>query len=114
MNHEWLAAIGELLTGIGTVLLAILAYIAGSKAVRDYREQKQTERMKWLTELFHRFYDENRAYRRIRQRIDFDDLAEIRSLLDRDEKGQSISNQTERDLLDGFTDYLNFSNTSRT
>jgi hypothetical protein len=108
MTAECWTAIGEILTGIGTIALAFAAYSAGVKAVREYSEQKQTERMKWVSELFHRFYDENRSYRQIRQKIDFDDLGEIRSLLDRDARGESIADQGERDLLDAFTDYLNF------
>jgi hypothetical protein len=46
MTAECWTAIGEILTGIGTIALAFAAYSAGVKAVREYSEQKQTERMK--------------------------------------------------------------------
>ena len=104
LGKEDLSALGSYLTGIGTVLLGSAALYAGLEAVREYKTKAQTDKARWTTDLFHKFYEE-RAYRTIRQKIDYDDLSHIRALIHRREGKFS---QDERDLFDNFTDYLNF------
>lgn len=105
LGQESVAAWGSFLTGIGSVLLALAAGYAGLQALQDYRARSRTEKARWTTELFHKFYEEGRQYRRVRQMIDYDDLSAVFELIRR---GEGEFSQEERDLFDGFTDYLNF------
>jgi hypothetical protein len=91
----------------GWVLVGLMAIYAAVQGVKEYRGRTRTERMRWLEEFYERFY-ENKRFRVIRQLIDFDDFAGIRSLLERDKVSEASFDQLERDLFDDFTDYLNF------
>jgi hypothetical protein len=107
LGPEDLSAWGMYLTGTGTVLVGLMAVYAAIQGVKEYRNRTRTERMRWLEEFYERFY-ENKRFRVIRQLIDFDDFAGIRSLLERDTLAGASFDQLERDLFDDFTDYLNF------
>lgn len=103
--------VGTLLTGAGTAVLGLAAAWAAFKAIPEYRARvradearARAEKARWMSELFHGFY-EDRTYRAIRQRIDYGDISDILNLTRRAEGSFS---QQERDLLDNFTDYLNF------
>jgi hypothetical protein len=102
-----LTAWGVYLTGAGTVLVGLMAVYAAIQGINEYSNRTRTERMRWLEEFYERFY-ENKRFRVIRQLIDFDDFAAIRSLLERDKLAEASFDQLERDLFDDFTDYLNF------
>jgi hypothetical protein len=105
LGHESLAAWGSYLTGVGTIGLAFAACFAGVMAVWEYGKRTKAEQIRWVGDLFGRFYQGN-LYREIRQKVDYDDMDEIVALL---KKGPNPEfPKEERDLLDAFTDYLNF------
>jgi len=105
LGLESTAAWGSYLTGVGTILLGTAAVYAAIQAVREYKARTRMETVRWTTELFHKFYEEGHGYRLVRQKIDYDDLSEIFALI---HKSDGEYSQEERDLLDKFTDYLNF------
>ena len=105
LGLESTAAWGSYLTGVGTIFFGFAAVYAAIQAVREYKARTRMETARWTTELFHKFYEEGQGYRLVRQKIDYDDLSEIFALI---YKGDGEHSQEERDLLDKFTDYLNF------
>ena len=107
LGHESLAAWGSYLTGAGTIGLGLAAWFAGRKAVKEYAERTKAEQIRWVVDLFERFF-QDKLYRRVRQRVDYDDLDDIADLLERNKNPNAEFSQEERDLLDEFTDYLNF------
>jgi hypothetical protein len=102
-----LAAWGSYLTGAGTIGLALAAFVAGLKAVKEYADRTKAEQIRWVGDIFERFF-QDKLYRRVRQRVDYDDLDNIAILLERNKDRNAEFSQEERDLLDEFTDYLNF------
>lgn len=102
-----LTAWGSFLTGVGTIGLSVTAWVAGRQAVREYASRNKAEQTRWLANLFERLF-QSHLYRRIRQKIDYDDLADIAALLERNKNGSAEFTPEERDLFDEFTDYLNF------
>ena len=102
-----LNAWGDYLAGAGEVLVGLTAAYAAIQGIKEYGNRTKTERMRWLEDFYERFY-ENTRFRVIRQLIDFDDFARILSLIERDKSPEASFDQTERDLFDDFTDYLNF------
>ena len=100
--RDW-GAIGQLLSGIGTVVVAGAATLAR----RSYRHQIGLEQMKWLQQLYDNFYNSDR-YKAVRQRIDFDDLETLLQLLRKSDVAPQELRTQEKDQLDQFTDYLNF------
>lgn len=107
LGQSALAAWGSYVTGWGTMILGLAALYAGVQAVREYRARARLERGRWMTELFHKFYEGKGGYRLIRQKIDYDDLQDVFALIRKDVSGDTFS-QEEKDLFDQFTDYLNF------
>lgn len=107
LGQESLGAWGNYLAGVGTIGLALAAWIAGRLAIREYADRTKAEETRWLAELFSRFFQE-RLYHRIRQKVDYDDLDDIVVLLEKNKQADAQFSQEERDLLDEFTDYLNF------
>lgn len=106
-----LGDIGSVLQGGGQLALAIGGCTAFF-AVREYREKGQVAKAKWLSDLFRQFFVDA-TFKYIRQKIDFDDLEEIRRLIIRELAWHKLGipetfNDTERDMLDKFTDFLNF------
>jgi hypothetical protein len=100
--RDW-GAIGQFLSGIGTVVVAGAAILAR----RSYRHQISLERMKWLQQFYDNFYNSDR-YKAVRQRIDFDDVETLFPLLRKSDTAPQELRPQERDQLDQFTDYLNF------
>ena len=101
------AAWGTYLTGAGTIGLAVAAFLAGFKAVKEYAERTQAEQIRWVGDLFGRFFQE-KLYRQVRQKVDYDDLNDIAALLEKNKDTNAEFSKEERDQLDAFTDYLNF------
>jgi hypothetical protein len=94
---------GELLTGIGTIILsgtAISAFVS-------FRYQTKLDRLKWLQQLYDTFYNSER-YKSIRQEIDFAGGAKLFPLLRRSDSEPGALGSEERNEVDRFTDYLNF------
>lgn len=91
------------LPAIGTVVGLITAGLA----YRTYYRQARLERLKWLQQLYDSFYNSER-YKPVRQIIDFDDMAEVLSLLQKSDYECRQLPEKQRNLLDQFTDYLNF------
>lgn len=88
---------------IGTAVGLITAGLA----YRTYYRQARLERLKWLQQLYDSFYNSER-YKPVRQIIDFDDMAEVLSLLQKSDSECRQLPERQRNLLDQFTDYLNF------
>lgn len=114
LGQESVAAWGNFLTGFGTMILALAALLAGWQGIkqyaartREYADRTKAEQIRWVWELFGQLFQEP-LYRRIRQKVDYDDLDDIADLLDRNKEPDAEFSQEERDLLDQFTDYLNF------
>ena len=114
LGHESLAAWGNYLAGVGTIILSLAALLGGWQGVkqyaartREYADRTRAEQVRWVWELFGQLFQEP-LYRRIRQKVDYDDLDDIADLLERNKKPNAEFSQEERDLLDQFTDYLNF------
>jgi hypothetical protein len=107
LGQERLSAWGGYLTGVGTVTLAFAAFLTGMQAIAEYKNRNKSEQARWVMQLFAQFFQDHR-YQFIRQKIDFDDMEDIFPLMARDLKRDTIFAQEERDLLDRFTDYLNF------
>ncbi|HLJ91400.1 MAG TPA: gamma-glutamylcyclotransferase family protein [Candidatus Angelobacter sp.] len=111
-SPEYLTAWGTFLTGIGTMIVALGAAYAAYAAISEYREKTQIEKTKWLSDLFKQFFID-RTFKPIRQKIDFNEMDDIRELLTREiawhlHSTPEVFSQPEKDLLDEFTDYLNF------
>jgi hypothetical protein len=98
---------GVYLTGAGTVILAVAALATGLQAINEYRDRTASEHTRWVFSLFQQFFQDQR-YKAMRRLIDYDDLEEIAPLMERDLKRDREFNEQERNLLDGFTDFLNF------
>jgi hypothetical protein len=98
-----LGPLGQLLSGVGTIVLAAL----GLWARRNYRRQVNLEQMRWLQQLYDSFYNSDR-YKEVRQLIDFDELAQTMELLRRGDSNPHQLSLPERARVDQFTDYLNF------
>lgn len=103
----YLTGVGTILTGLATIALAVAALYAGLQAVREYGSRTKAEHMSTLAGFFREFY-ENTRFRRIRQKIDFGEFSDIRTLLEKDKTENSDFSQEEKELFDDFTDYLNF------
>lgn len=101
-----------MLQGIGTLALAIVGGFTAFFGVKGYWEKIQVEKAKWLSDLFRQFFIDP-TYKGIRQKLDFDDLDQVRFLIAKELAWHyakvPVSFATdERNLLDAFTDYLNF------
>jgi len=112
MINSNLGEVGSILQGIGQIALAIIGALTAWFAVREYREKGQVAKAKWQSDLFKQFFADT-TYKDIRQKIDFDDLGEIKILIARElewhRSGESTTfSRVERDTLDNFTDFLNF------
>lgn len=112
MINSNLGEVGSILQGIGQIALAIIGALTAWFAVREYREKGQIAKAKWQSDLFKQFFADA-TYKDIRQKIDFDDLNEIKILIARElewhRSGEAITfSRVERDTLDKFTDFLNF------
>jgi hypothetical protein len=107
LGQDSLAVWGSYLTGAGTIGLALAAFVAGLKAVKEYEDRTKAEQTRWVGDLFERFF-QGKLYRRVRQKVDYDDLDNVIILLERNKEPNPEFSQEERDLLDEFTDYLNF------
>lgn len=112
-GSESLKAWGEYLTGAGTVGLVAGALYAAAVAVREYQRGQETDRdraklekAQWLSELFRSFYEKDN-YKKIRRMIDFDELGDIRLLLQEDQKPRPQFSPENQQLFDEFTDYMN-------
>lgn len=103
MNTNVLIAIGQILTGMGTIALFVIAFFA----YKSYAYQNRLERLKWLQQLYENFYNQER-YKAVRQKIDFNDVADLLSLLRRSDTEPEALRFEERKQVDEFTDYLNF------
>lgn len=103
MDLSNLGHIGQFLSGIGIVFLLITAWFT----YKNYAYHTQLERLKWLQQLFESFYSSDR-YKAMRQQIDFDDMKDLVSLLQRSESEPAELRREERIQVDLFTDYLNF------
>ncbi|HXB21247.1 MAG TPA: hypothetical protein VNV88_07700 [Candidatus Solibacter sp.] len=101
-SNDWIA-FGQVLTGAGTLALFITALIA----YKSYAHQNNLERLKWLQQLYDSFYNQDR-YKSVRQKIDFNDVEGLFSLLLRSNTEPQSMRFEERKQLDEFTDYLNF------
>jgi hypothetical protein len=95
--------LGQLLSGLGTIVLALL----GLWARQNYRRQVSLEQMRWLQQLYDSFYNSDR-YKEVRQVIDFDEVGQTMELLRRGDADPHQLSLPERTQLDQFTDYLNF------
>ncbi len=108
---EQLTAWGSLLSGVFTLGLFAVALWSARRAIREYGSRTGLEKAQWLARLFEKFY-EHKSYKKIRQAIDFEELIPILTLIDKDLSARSGTGATfsrdEKDLLDEFTDYLNF------
>lgn len=98
---------GTYLAGAGTIVLAVAAIVTGVLAIREYRSRNQAEKVKWLFELFEKFYERD-TYKAIRKRIDYDNLDDIREAARQESQGEARLSDTQKVLLDQFTDHLNF------
>jgi len=92
--------------------VAVGALYAAKMAISDYREKTQVEKARWLSDLFKQLFVDQ-TFKQIRQKIDFDDLEDIRGLIVKELVVQHLPNQgkfepEDKKLLDAFTDYLNF------
>jgi hypothetical protein len=103
VNIRDLLPFGQLLSGVGTFVLAGLALWAR----QSYRRQVNLEQMRWLQQLYDSFYNSDR-YKGVRQVIDFDELGQTMELLRRGEADPHQLSLPERAQIDQFTDYLNF------
>lgn len=99
--------------GGGTVGLVAGALYAAAAATREYRrnvdtDEKRTEleKAKWLSQLFHRFY-ESPKYKEIRRRIDYAHIEDLRALIRKDKDSEARFLPEEQLVFDQFTDYLN-------
>ena len=91
---------------LGTFLVGLSAFLGAVGGVVLYWRDQKLRRSTWLSELYKRFYESER-YRDIRQHLDFGDLEALEDLIRLDQSGGKL-NQSQRDLYDRFTDYLNF------
>lgn len=112
MFDDSLGNLGNLLQGIGAIALAVVGGCTAFFAVREYREKGRVEKAKWLSDLFRQFFVDP-TFKEIRQKIDFNDLEPIRDLIIRERAWHQLSvpetfTSDERNLLDRFTDFLNF------
>lgn len=112
MFDDSVGNLGNLLQGIGALGLVLVGALTAYFGVKGYREKTQVEKAKWLSDLFRQFFVD-RTFKAIRQRIDFDDLEPIRDLIAKEmvwhhHKAPVAFSESERNLLDAFTDYLNF------
>lgn len=103
MDLRNLGVIGQFLSGIGIFFLLITAWVT----YKNYVYHTQLERLKWLQQLFESFYSSDR-YKAVRQQIDFDDMKELLSLLQRSDSDPAGLRREERIQVDLLTDYLNF------
>lgn len=107
LGLEQLGAWGAFLTGVGTLVLGFGAIFATLHGAEEYRARTDSERLRWLSQLLVEFY-ESRIFLLIRQKIDDDEMDDIFSLIQRDRLAGSQFGQSEKELFDKFTDYLNF------
>ena len=103
MDIKDFGPLGQFLSGLGTIVLALL----GLWARQNYRRQVSLEQMRWLQQLYDSFYNSDR-YKEVRQVIDFDELGQTMELLRRGDADPHQLSLPERTKLDQFTDYLNF------
>lgn len=107
LGLEQLGAWGAFLTGVGTLVLGFGAIYATLHGTEEYRARTDSERLRWLSQLAVEFY-ENRVFLLIRQKIDYDEMDDIFTLIQRDRSPGAQFGQSEKELFDKFTDYLNF------
>jgi hypothetical protein len=79
-SPEYLAAWGNFLTGISTIIVALGAVYAGYIGIADYREKTRIEKTKWLSDLFKQLFVDQ-TFKRIRQKLDFNEMEDIRGLV---------------------------------
>jgi hypothetical protein len=101
-----LGSAGTYLSGAGTVMLAIAAIVGGAVGLSDYRKKATAEKAKWLLQLFEKLF-ENSNYTEVRRKLDYDDLADVKTMIERD-GGSEPFTAAEQIEFDRFTDYLNF------
>jgi hypothetical protein len=97
---------GAYLTGCATLIIAVTAALAGYQAVQEYSARVAADKAKWLFDLYEKLFEDHR-YKDVRRRLDYDDTAEIRALIVKDETKQDFA-LAEQVEFDQFTDYLNF------
>jgi hypothetical protein len=107
LGMEQLGAWGAFLAGAGTLVLGFGAIYATFHGTEEYRARTDSERLRWLSQLLVEFY-ENKVFLLIRQKIDFDEMDDIFALIQRDRLPDAQFGQSEKELFDKFTDYLNF------
>jgi hypothetical protein len=78
--------LGEFLTGVGTMILCSTALLA----FLGYRRQINRQKLRWLQQLYEKFYNQKR-YKPVRQRIDFDDLDDLLPLLQKNARHGSTA-----------------------
>ena len=105
---EVLNARGAYLTGCATLVLSVVAIFASVQGLRDNHSKTIAEKAAWLLQLYERLFDDSH-YNAVRQRLDYDDTAEIITLIKMDRDKQEFSS-AQRGQFDAFTDYLTFLN----
>jgi hypothetical protein len=107
MGMEQLGAWGSFLAGAGTLVLGFGAIYATFHGTQEYRARTDSDRLKWLSQLQVEFF-ESKIFLLIRQKIDYDEMDDIFALIQRDRLPDAQFGQSEKELFDKFTDYLNF------
>lgn len=116
---ETLGHFGDLLAGIGSLGLALLAIVAGWQAVRTYRKQVSVTQAQWLTDLQKRFCEEP-CFQAVRKEL-YSDLynnesssltlaVKLRQAHEESSPGNHPEDLTDaqRELLMRLDDYLDF------
>ena len=101
-----LGDIGALLSGIGTVVVALVTVITAYSAIREYKRSGQRDRTRLLAELFDRFYARG-EYREVYLAFDDGDRAlldRLEAVVTQDPKAPTTDAEAEWKL----TAYLNF------
>jgi hypothetical protein len=106
LGAEGLNAWGAYLSGCATLLLSLAAIVTGAQGLKQYRAKISGDKAKWLFQLYEKLF-EHTQYKDVRRKLDYDDTAEIKSLIAKDKNGQAFQ-PAERVAFDVFTDYLNF------
>ena len=106
LGSELLTAWGTYLTGCATLIVAVTAALAGYQAVQEYSARVAGDKAKWLFDLYEKLFEDGR-YKDVRQKLDYDDTLEIKTLIIKDKDNQSFA-PNEMNEFDRFTDYLNF------
>ncbi|MGB7284647.1 MAG: hypothetical protein WBE13_20440 [Candidatus Acidiferrum sp.] len=105
LGHEALNAWGTYLTGCASLILSCAAIVAGFLGLRDYRSKATAEKSKWLLQLYEKLFEDPK-YKDVRQKLDYGDTDEIKSLIKIDQENKEFT-PAQRVQFDAFTDYLN-------